>query len=36
MARKSKQESNRVDFMDYLDKQVKFKKSIGKIITSEM
>lgn len=36
MARKSKQESNRVDFMDYLDKQVKLKKSIGKIRTSEI
>ena len=36
MARKSKQEENRVDFMDYLDKQVKFKKSIGKIRTSEI
>ena len=36
MARKSKQEENRIDFMDYLDKQVKFKKSIGKIRTSEI
>ena len=36
MARKSQQEENRIDFMDYLDKQVKFKKSIGKIRTSEI